>query len=114
MNLLSLCGVLTHLLKITLKCAQTGFAENTDDRSGVKPRVHFLTVIQTLLIGPCLTRFVSWAIGHHSGTFLPTYSSLLCSLLVFGVTHTHCSHHPIIFHVSPFFPPAPFFLQNVS
>lgn len=49
-----------------LKCAQTGFAENTHDRSGVKPRVHFLTVIQTLLIGPCLTRFVSWAIGHHS------------------------------------------------
>ena len=56
-------------------------------------------------------------LGHRTplfGTFLPTYSSLLCSLLVFGVTHTHCSHHPIIFHVSPFFPPAPFFLQNVS
>ena len=77
--------VLAHLLKITLKCAQTGFAGNTHGHSGVKPRVHFLTVSQPLLIGPCLTCFISWAIGHHSGTFLPSYSSLLCGLLTFGV-----------------------------
>ena len=103
MILLSLCVILTYLLKITLKCVQTGFAENTHDRSGVKPRVHFLTILQTQLIRPCLTRFISWAIAHYSGTFLPAYS-LLCGLLMFGVSHTHCSHHPIIFHVSPFFP----------
>ena len=32
----------------------------------------------------------------------------------FGVTHTHCSHHPIILHVSLSVPPAPVFFQNVS